>query len=178
MIFKKQVLFIFISLSLFFIFSCKKDTTLRNNPVKITARFVADKTNLKQGDLVNFTDSTIGFPLTWSWTFEGGVPNTSNQKNPENIKYNNLGEFSVTLVVTNAYGKDSIVRKSFIKVLRELLVPTVETIEVFENNGLTLRAGGSLIDTGSATMIEMGLCWDTISEPTNNSFHTKIIICI
>lgn len=79
----------------------------------------------------------------------------------------------MTLVVTNAYGKDSTVKKSYIKVLRELLLPIVETIEVFDVSGLTLKAGGSLIDTGSAFVTEKGLCWDTITKPSISSFHSK-----
>ncbi len=174
MIHTKNSFLLLIILSLLFISGCKKDSSkIRNNPVKIKAAFVADQTNLKQGDMVNFTDSTVGFPLTWTWYFEGGVPSTSNIQNPKNIKYNSLGEFSVTLVATNAYGKDSIVRKSYIKVLRELFVPTVETLETLVINGLTYKVGGSLLDTGSATMIEMGICWDTTDSPDINTFRSK-----
>ncbi|HUH75152.1 MAG TPA: FISUMP domain-containing protein [Chitinophagales bacterium] len=156
------------------IWSCKKDNPkIINNPVKIKARFEADQTNLKQGDVVNFTDSTTGFPLTWTWTFEGGTPSTSSVQNPKGIKYNSLGEFNVTLVVTNAYGKDSIVKKSYIKVLRELFVPTIETLNVLEISGLNYKVGGSLLDTGSAAILEMGICWDTIENPDINNTRVK-----
>ncbi len=175
MVHQKQGLFLLIFFSLLSIYGCKKDgSKLLNNPVIIKAEFVADQTNLKQGDTVNFTDSTKGFPLTWNWYFEGGLPSTSKLQNTQNIQYNNLGEYSVTLVVTNAYGKDSTVKKSYIKVLRELIVPIVETIQVFEVDGLNYKVGGNLVDTGSASMLEMGVCWDTIKNPTINSFHTKV----
>lgn len=175
MIYEKKGIIIITILILIFNWGCKKDNPkLLNNPVKINAAFVADQTNLKQGDIVNFTDSTIGFPLTWTWHFEGGVPSTSIVQNPKNIQYNSLGEFSVTLVVTNAYGKDSIVKKSYIKVLRELYVPTIETLQVVEVDGLNYKIGGSLIDTGKTSMIEMGICWNTIKNPTINNFRAKV----
>lgn len=92
MVHQKKSIFLLLVLSLITVWGCKKDNPILNtNPVKIKAKFVADETNLKQGGVVNFTDSTIGFPLTWTWYFEGGIPATSKIQNPKNIKYNNLG---------------------------------------------------------------------------------------
>lgn len=150
---------------------CKKDgPKIQQNNIKITARFYADKTNLAQGDVINFSDSTVGFPLTWKWTFEGGIPETSTQQHPKNIKYNNLGEYNVTLVVTNAYGKDSLVKKGYIKVTTAVIAPTVKTIPPYEIYTTTVKGGGEVTDLGTAPLEEVGICWNKSPNPTINDF--------
>src|SRR5690606_4556603 len=131
-------------------------------------RFVASNTNLVQGELINFSDSTVGFPLTWKWTFDGGSPSTSTQQHPKNIRYNQLGEYNVTLVVTNAYGKDSLVRKGYIKVARELLVPKLSTIPAFDITFNQAKGGGEVLATGIDQITELGICWATTGIPTIN----------
>jgi PKD repeat protein len=67
------------------------------------ANFTADKTNVLRGGEVVFTDLSSNFPTTWSWTFEGGDPSTSNLQNPH-VKYQNPGTFKVTLTASNSLG--------------------------------------------------------------------------
>src|SRR5690606_23907077 len=122
------------------------------------------------GDVVNFTDSTEGFPLTWKWYFEGGVPGISNIQHPKNIKYNELGEYSVTLVVTNAYGSDSIVRKGFIKVTTEVSPPTVTSIRPYEIDPFSAKGGGEVLHARTAKLLETGICWGLEIRPTVNDF--------
>jgi hypothetical protein len=160
--------------ALFFTVNCKKDSPkINQNAIKITARFVASNTNLVQGELINFSDSTVGFPLTWKWTFDGGSPSTSTQQHPKNIRYNQLGEYNVTLVVTNAYGKDSLVRKGYIKVARELLVPKLSTIPAFDITFNQAKGGGEVLATGIDQITELGICWATTGIPTINNFTKK-----
>jgi gliding motility-associated-like protein len=53
---------------------------------------------------VSFVGSATGAtPLTWSWTFPGGSPATSNQQNVA-VLYNTPGTYTATLVVSNASG--------------------------------------------------------------------------
>ncbi len=66
----------------------------------IAANFSADVTLMCTDGAANFTDQSIGNPETWSWTFEGGNPGTSNVPNPSNIVYNTAGSYNVTLVIT------------------------------------------------------------------------------
>ncbi len=71
------------------------------------AAFEAEETNIPVGCPVDFYDLSTGVPTSWEWTFEGGTPATSTDKNPEGIVYNNEGTFSVTLTVTNSEGGDT-----------------------------------------------------------------------
>ncbi len=71
------------------------------------ANFKADTTSIIEGDSINFTDLSTGFPKIWSWTFEGATPEISTEQNPENIVYNSQGIYAVTLTVSNNYGEDT-----------------------------------------------------------------------
>ncbi len=151
----------------FLISACKKDRpNVRQNPVTIKASFTADQRVIAVGEVVNFSDSTTGFPLTWKWYFEGGTPATSTVQHPKNIKYSALGEYDVTLVVTNAYGKDSLVRKGYIKVARELIAPTVTTAAPYDIDTSSAKGGGEVTEIGSSDLIEIGVCWAKTERPT------------
>nr|NQU93638.1 Omp28-related outer membrane protein [Bacteroidota bacterium] len=67
------------------------------------------------GGTVQFLDASTGGPRQWEWTFEGGVPESSNEKNPI-VSYNNPGDYDVTLEVTNALGTDVVTEEDFISV--------------------------------------------------------------
>ena len=56
---------------------------------------------------VQFTDSTLNSPTTWSWNFGDG--NSSSLQNPMHT-YTTAGTYQVTLVATNATGTDSITK--------------------------------------------------------------------
>ncbi|MEO5602847.1 MAG: M43 family zinc metalloprotease [Cyclobacteriaceae bacterium] len=91
-------------------------TVIAGNPI---ADFTKDKSQcVLRGSEVNFTDLSINFPNEWSWTFEGGDPNTSSLKNPQ-VTYNSPGIFDVTLIVKNANGSDTLLLDNIINVSEE-----------------------------------------------------------
>jgi PKD repeat protein len=57
--------------------------------------------------IVQFTDRSIAYGgatiTSWSWTFQDGIPSTSNQQNPQ-VKFTSMGEKTVTLSVTDSDG--------------------------------------------------------------------------
>ena len=71
------------------------------------ADFEADNVFIVEGESVNFTDFSTEDPISWSWVFEGGTPETSSEQNPQNIVYNQNGAFDVTLTVVNNFGQDT-----------------------------------------------------------------------
>lgn len=72
------------------------------------AAFSVSDTEICAGDCVSFTDeSTGGAPTEWEWTFTGAVTTTSSAQNPASVCYDNPGNYSVTLTVTNADGSDT-----------------------------------------------------------------------
>jgi|GEM_PF-845697 len=80
-----------------------------------TADFVSDKTNVNEGESVNFTDKSINNPASWRWDFEGGNPSSSTERNPK-VTYNNANSYKVSLTVTNAGGNNTKVIENYIQV--------------------------------------------------------------
>jgi PKD repeat protein len=87
-------------------------TTIQNVTVTITytpptgpvASFTADKTTLYTGQQVQFTDTSLNNPNTWSWDFDGGAAGSS-QQNPL-VTFNTPGVYNVVLTASNAGGSD------------------------------------------------------------------------
>lgn len=79
--------------------------------------FSALSTDVAVGSSVQFTDESWGNNIvSWSWSFEGGTPETSSVQNPS-IKYEEKGSFDVTLIVTNASGdSETITKRRYINV--------------------------------------------------------------
>lgn len=80
-----------------------------------TAEFSATPQNTCVGGTVNFTDESLCLPTSWSWTFPGGTPSTSNAPNPT-VTYGTAGTYDVTLIATNSSGSDTITKTNFISV--------------------------------------------------------------
>lgn len=65
---------------------------------------------------VQFSDQSAGNPTSWEWTFPGGTPTTSTAQNPS-VTYSGTGNYSVTLVVTNAFGNNTTTQANYISVI-------------------------------------------------------------
>ncbi|HRZ22074.1 MAG TPA: PKD domain-containing protein, partial [Bacteroidales bacterium] len=65
---------------------------------------------------VNFTDQSAGVPTAWHWTFEGSNTPSSTEKNPSDIIYENEGQYTVKLVVSNEMGLDSLIMTNYVSV--------------------------------------------------------------
>lgn len=63
---------------------------------------------------VQFTDESAN-ATAWNWTFDGGTPSTSSDKNPL-ITYDTPGTYAVTLDASNSVGSDNITINSYIVV--------------------------------------------------------------
>lgn len=64
---------------------------------------------------VTFEDLSQYDPTSWTWTFEGGTPATSDEENPT-VVYETPGSYDVTLTVSNAYGTSTVTKKDYIVV--------------------------------------------------------------
>ena len=74
--------------------------------------FIVTDSNLCTGTF-SFTDLSFNGPVAWTWYFGDG--NISTQQNPQH-QYQQNGTFNVSLVTTNAFGSDSIVKHGIINV--------------------------------------------------------------
>ncbi|MBK7184242.1 MAG: PKD domain-containing protein, partial [Bacteroidetes bacterium] len=103
---------------------CASPTTATSNSATVTvnncnppvANFSANQTILCQAGCVNFTDLSSGSPTSWSWTFAGASPATSTSQNPTNVCYSANGSYTVTLIVSNASGSDTLTQVGYITV--------------------------------------------------------------
>jgi PKD repeat protein len=96
--------------------------------------FMADQTNITIGNIINFADLSGNAPIQWKWSFPGGTPDNSSQQNPS-IKYENKGTFTVSLIATNEYGADTLVKSGYITVGNAGLIDNsnLKELKIFPN---------------------------------------------
>mgnify|MGYP000896146402 CR=1 FL=1 len=72
------------------------------DPRVVSADFTANAFATYTGGSISFTETSIGYVESRTWTFEGGNPATSTSENPT-VTYNSPGRYKVKLVATNAF---------------------------------------------------------------------------
>ncbi len=94
------------------------DLEVKMLPGIIIADFTASEYDVAKGGSVDFFDASYGQDIiSWDWHFAGGEPPVSSLQNPENITYHQVGEYDVTLIITNLQGEsDTICKQDLIKV--------------------------------------------------------------
>ena len=95
------------------------------NPV---AAFSSSKTEVCQGQCLDFSDQSTNGPTSWSWSFYGANTGSSTDQNPTGICYNYPGTYLVSLVVSNSFGTDSLGIDNYITVLAAPTLPTVTQV--------------------------------------------------
>jgi PKD repeat protein len=98
-----------------------------NNPP--VAAFTASSTAPLLNETVSFTDQSTNAPTSWAWSFS---PNSvvyvngtnASSQNPE-VQFTAVGQYTVTLEASNAYGTDSEVKTDYINVApADYCIPT------------------------------------------------------
>jgi gliding motility-associated-like protein len=82
---------------------------------QLSTAFTATPTSGCAPLLVNFTDQSTGGATGWRWDLGNGT--ISSQQNPSTT-YLTPGLYTVKLIITNAAGKDSLVKTNYINVLQ------------------------------------------------------------
>ncbi len=115
-----------------------------------TSNFNADKQLILLGGEVSFTDLSTNFPNEWSWTFEGGDPSASIERNPR-VKYSIPGVYKVTLQSKNKLGSSAVFEKlNYITVSGEGLCNTTTNFNIsYTPSFISLSKYGSY--TGNLT---------------------------
>ena len=83
----------------------------------IFAGFSGEPKSIIKGETVKFTNTSYGNISSYSWYFEGGIPEYSELKEPDNVTYNDAGEFDVRLIVSTASKTDTLFARDYIQVL-------------------------------------------------------------
>jgi PKD repeat protein len=72
------------------------------------AAFEISDSTICAGNCIDFGDLTTGNPTSWFWVFQGAATGFSTQQNPSQICYTTPGTYTVTLIVGNANGTDTL----------------------------------------------------------------------
>jgi PKD repeat protein len=82
-------------------------------PAPMLANFIGYPTVINPGSAVDFMDFSTGAVTSWAWTFPGGNPAMSAEKNPV-ITYSSTGNFDVQLIVSNGMTSDTLFKPGYI----------------------------------------------------------------
>ncbi|MFN8368365.1 MAG: PKD domain-containing protein [Candidatus Kapaibacterium sp.] len=81
------------------------------------ANFTANKTTICVGESITFTDASSNNPTSFLWTINGAVPSISTSS-VFTATFSTAGTYNVTLIVTNAQGRDSTTKVNYITVVQ------------------------------------------------------------
>jgi PKD repeat protein len=82
---------------------------------------VANQTTVSPGTTVNFTDLSSNIPTGWTWSVSPGAGwayaggTNANSQNPQ-ITFNTIGQYTISLLASNAEGSDTETKTNYITV--------------------------------------------------------------
>lgn len=87
-----------------------------NSPL-IAGNFWSTRQYTCAGAPITFLDYTMGQPVQFQWSFEGGTPATSTDPSPS-VTWSEPGSYDVSLIVVNGAGaRDTVTKSNFITVM-------------------------------------------------------------
>ena len=139
-------------------------------PLPPTTDFEASVTETCEGYEVQFTDLSGNNPNSWSWSFPGGTPATSNAQNPV-VVYETEGVYDVTLEASNNAGSTEMTKDDYMNISFTPEQPTI-TLENYElissaTEGNQWYLNGEVIDganTSTYAPIENGTYSLTVTQ--------------
>ena len=117
-----------------------------------TAQFYSPDTVICPNNCATFYNTTPNLGLNWQWHFPGGTPSTSTDLNPT-VCYTNLGNYNVSLSVTNPSGSDSTYASSYVKVQQAAGGSPAPLTESFESSS-AIPIGWSVYNPDNAATWE------------------------
>ncbi|HII91403.1 MAG TPA: PKD domain-containing protein [Methanosarcina sp.] len=146
----------------------------KSNYIKVTtvikpvAAFSATPTSGKAPLKVTFTDKSKGSPTSWKWSFGDGSNSTA--KNPAHT-YNKAGNYTVSLTVKNAAGKNTKTIKNYITVKTAPVKPIAAFSASPTSGNVPLKVIFSDKSTGSPTSWKWSF-GDGSNSTAKNPAHT------
>jgi hypothetical protein len=134
------------------------------------ADFLIQSDILCDNSLIQFNNSSNN-ATSYSWSFEGGIPSSSLEINPQ-VSYPNAGSYSVQLIASNTLFSDTLIQTS-IQVIESPETPII----TLSNGILTSNApgvyqwyfNGNLIPGANASSLEATNSGDYSLEITNEN---------
>ena len=140
-----------------------------------TANFSASIITICKSGCVDFSDLSIGSPTSWTWLFPGAATTTSSLQNPTNICYTSTGNYSVTLIVTNANGSDTLTKTDYITVVDPTVTITGNLdINVCENTALSATPTNGTYVWGPSYGVDCSTCPTIIATPDSTQVYYVI----
>ncbi len=90
---------------------------IENNIAPVSDFYSGQRTTICNSIDVTFKDVSTGNPTSWSWTFAGGIPATSTDKNPPVVTYDTQGSYEVVLTTSNANGSNTVTKSNYITIV-------------------------------------------------------------
>ena len=111
------------------------------------AKFTCASRLVQVNTPVNFEDQSEGYPMFWSWQFQGGEPASSEfQVIPQGVTYENSGVFDVTLAVSNTNGGDVLTKHDYIVVYENYVGSYCDTLCNLLPDETAIKLGAHGID--------------------------------
>jgi len=129
------------------------------NPGTLIADFTASAYSIAKGESIDFSNNSYGQNIvSYAWIFEGGEPAISTDENPQNIVYNETGNFDVQLTITDNDGESSTVLKEDLIEVNLIYLMQDGTYNMCD--GIFYDAGGPNNDYGNDQDIVMTILPD------------------
>jgi hypothetical protein len=87
-----------------------------NSVLALHADFMSNDTSILVFDSAHFVNNSLGDLTSYHWTFQGGIPASSNLKTPPPVQYLTAGSWNVSLTVTGALGSSTTTKTGYIHV--------------------------------------------------------------
>lgn len=129
------------------------------------ANFTANKTQIEQGEVVQFTDTSTGWRDWWEWEFPGGTPSFSTERNPT-VTYNTIGNHNVRLTVWRGWNR------SRTKLKRNFITSVEPSTEPPAN--ATIRVPAEW-EPQEATWLQWPGRWEKVYEPSFSKMSNVIV---
>jgi len=128
-------------------------------PSAPVANFLSDDLTPSVGQTVSFTDLSTNFPTSWSWSFSPGTVTyvgvtSSTHQNPQ-VTFDQAGDYTVTLMATNAEGSDSEVKTNYITAAYSLSA-TYNSGDISTDRSFTSLPGNSNCPGSLSVVIPAG----------------------
>lgn len=166
-------------------FSCEKPV----DPPQ--ADFSADEYYSTDTEIeISFSDLSSNSPDQWFWTFEGGTPSTSTDKNPT-VTYTSSGTYDVTLWVKNDGGENETTSYNYINIVQfnNPLFTDIDVTVDYDTKTMSpdgyvrfAKIGSTSVDytaetsgkTTGGTVVGEVLSWDNTVDLTSYSSYNLI----
>ncbi len=130
----------------------------------ISAQFIT-------GTTADFYDFSSNFPTSWSWSFQGATPATSNLQDPTGVTFPTTGGcYSVTLTVSNACGSNTVTRPCYASVGQPVACDKLLISEYIE--GSSQNKAIELYNAGSTAANLSNYTVETYSNGSTTATYT------